>query len=402
MESRNHFKNGAKPKSQMSRDKLKIKDMKPFLYLITILLLLNVQLLYGQKDCSKIVSVSKDEFTGVTTVGTELWQIMGKKGAALFNLATGTDSMPEWLLYMGFVSQENKSYVVFQHKSSISSEVNYVYLKFADETVLKLEIHYTSKSSEDAFGKSYTTTLFEISGENLKLLQEKEIVKMQASFEYQPREAYSTKNIDDKTALKIKNLATCFSEKLSEMDHSIPQSVQHQFNLPRDSSTQKVDYKGLISVENRNKMQLFLNAKEWFAKNFSSFSHNNGLTSESFNAGINFQDSASGKIIGTGIIDLRYNSSGADLSGGVVSFNITIMVKNNRYKYELTDFSHRGYRSTGIHDLGPIEEWTVADHHAFSTQQQIQSYLNQVNEKTLKFIDSLNATMKQENNDNKW
>jgi hypothetical protein len=78
------------------------------------------------------------------------------------------------------------------------------------------------------------------------------------------------------------------------------------------------------------------------------------------------------------------------------------MVKNNRYKYELTDFSHRGYRSTGIHDLGPIEEWTVREHHGFPTQQQIQSYLNQVNDKIQKFIDSLNATMKQENNDGKW
>lgn len=371
--------------------------------ILAILLLLNVQLLYGQKDCNKLVSISKDEFTGVTTLSTDLWQIMGKKGAALFNLATGNDSMPEWLLYMGFISQKNKSYVVFQHKSSISSEVNYVYLKFADETVLKLVIHFTSKSSEDAFGKSLQETFFEISEENLKILEEKDIVKMQASFEYQPREAYSTKDIDNKTALKIKNLATCFSEKLAEIDHSTPSTVQQSFNLPKDSSTQKVDYKGVNSVENRNKIQLFLNAKEWFAKNFSSYSYNNGLTSESFNAGINFQDSAIGKIIGTGIIDLRFkNSSDADISGGIVSFSITIMVKNNRYKYEITDFRHRGYRSTGIHDLGPIEGWTVSEHHGFPSQQQIQSYLNQVNDKIRKFIDSLNSTMKQENNDNKW
>jgi hypothetical protein len=178
--------------------------------------------------------------------------------------------MPEWLLYMGFISQENKTYVVFQHKSSISSEVNYVYIKFADETVLKLEMHFASQTTEDAFGKNYKATYFEISDKNLKSLEEKDIVKMQASFEYQPREAFSTKDIDIKTALKIKNLATCFSEKLSEIGPSIPTSVQQPFNLPKDSSTQRVDYKGSISVENRNKMQLFLNAKEWFAKNFSS------------------------------------------------------------------------------------------------------------------------------------
>lgn len=227
---------------------------------------------------------------------------------------------------------------------------------------------------------------------------------------YQTDNRQRTMEIKKKNSQEIMDIIYCIdildipkNEQLSTNINIGNTNIHFPSYFPIDSSTLKIAYKGAITIENKNKSQLFQGTKEWFAKNFSPYNYNNGLTSGSFNAGITYQDTTIGKIIGTGIIDVHFKKSdGSEISGGIVSYNVTIMVKDNKYKYEITGFIHKGYRSTGIHDLGSIEDWKENEHQSFPKQEQIQSYWDQVNDKILKLISSLNASLKQESNDGKW
>lgn len=224
----------------------------------SVLIISNV---FGQKDCKKQVSVSKNEFTDEITVSTNLWQVMGKKGAGLFNLATGNDYIPDWLLYMGFLAKENKEYVVFQHQSSSPSGLEYVYIKFTDETVLKLEKHITSQRSEDGLHNSYIHTFFEINEDDLKVLEEKDITKMQASFDYQPRESYVTTVIDKKSSLKLKSLAMCFIATVPKNDNPI-QIVKEQDknDKPQIQNNGSITVETIKPLGNNDKISIY---KQW-------------------------------------------------------------------------------------------------------------------------------------------
>jgi hypothetical protein len=97
----------------------------------------------------------------------------------------------------------------------------------------------------------------------------------------------------------------------------------------------------VVSIENVSKNELYDRAKSWFAETYKSAKDV-----------IQMDDKEAGKLIGKG--NFRYDSkvfSGSTQTTGWISYTITLQVKDNKYRYEITNFRHDG---NGDYDFGLI------------------------------------------------
>ena len=156
--------------------------------------------------------------------------------------------------------------------------------------------------------------------------------------------------------------------------------------LPIDNSTRKITYTEVVFVDSlTNKQELFSRAKEWFAKTFQS----------STNV-IQMEDKEDGKIIGKALLPI-YNKTLGDF--GHIHYTISIFLKDGRYKYELSDFYHKGQiLSNGDRavDIGSCESMiNTNDKNLFggSMQKTYNNYLNQMDIHAKELIFSLKSFM---------
>jgi hypothetical protein len=118
--------------------------------------------------------------------------------------------------------------------------------------------------------------------------------------------------------------------------------------LPIDSATSKITYSEVVFVDSlTNKNELFLRAREWFAKTYKS----------SMNV-IQMEDKENGKIVGKASMQVYHKLGGSNYPSGYINYTIFVYIKDGRYKYEITDFHHTGqYVSEGtISDYGVCEK----------------------------------------------
>lgn len=91
-------------------------------------------------------------------------------------------------------------------------------------------------------------------------------------------------------------------------------------------------YSDVIAVDSVSAGQLFERARRWFN---SAFRDSDEV--------LNIQDRESSELSGKG--RLKYSSrvfSGSVATEGYITFRITVLTKDGRYKYEVTDFTHEG------------------------------------------------------------
>jgi hypothetical protein len=99
-------------------------------------------------------------------------------------------------------------------------------------------------------------------------------------------------------------------------------------SLPIDTPSNSVSFNEVVKVEGVSKDDLYLRAREWFAKSFRSSKDV-----------IQMDDKASGKIIGKGGAKGTYSQ--LLFTGPLyVEYTITIVVKDGRYRYEISDFGY--------------------------------------------------------------
>ena len=116
--------------------------------------------------------------------------------------------------------------------------------------------------------------------------------------------------------------------------------------LPGDSEG-NIFFEEVVKVDsNLTKQELYVNAKEWFAKTFVSAQDV-----------IQMDDKEVGRIIGKG--NMEYNSTiyyGSNGTKGWIRYTVTIQVKDGRYKYEISNFVHEGnsLNSYGAFSFGLI------------------------------------------------
>jgi hypothetical protein len=95
-----------------------------------------------------------------------------------------------------------------------------------------------------------------------------------------------------------------------------------------------------------SKDELYLRAREWFARTFVSAQ-----------ALIQMDDKAAGKIIGKGLSeDVR---NGFIRTAYTIYYTVSITVKEGRYRYEITDFYREIIRGTGASTV--IDQKTAID-----------------------------------------
>jgi len=102
--------------------------------------------------------------------------------------------------------------------------------------------------------------------------------------------------------------------------------------LPVDKETGKVIFSDVVELTDKTvtKDILYNKAKEWFVKAFKSS-----------NDVIQLDDKESGKIIGKGNFSIATTMY---LTDSRVDFTMTIMVKDGRYKYIVSDFNHVSFK----------------------------------------------------------
>jgi hypothetical protein len=100
-------------------------------------------------------------------------------------------------------------------------------------------------------------------------------------------------------------------------------------SLPYDSATKKISYFGVVNIDSTSKEELYTRAKLWFATTYNSA-----------NAVIQMDDKESGIIVGKATMKVGYYALGTYYHAGYIDYLITIKTKDNKYRYEITNFVH--------------------------------------------------------------
>lgn len=131
-----------------------------------------------------------------------------------------------------------------------------------------------------------------------------------------------------------------------------------QIDFPIDSITNKIKFSEVVNVKNNSQSALYTKAREWFAKSFKS--------SESV---LDMEDKENGKLIGKANFTVssteasnenefvsianfkpkkfreevkKLMSAKQTISVGMIDFTISIYIKDDRYKYEISNLYHKG------------------------------------------------------------
>lgn len=106
------------------------------------------------------------------------------------------------------------------------------------------------------------------------------------------------------------------------------------------AQSEKLTFTETIEINNTTKNELYSRARIWFTDYFNDAQEV-----------IQVDDKEDGQIVGKAL--LSYNSKifiGSAQTSGTVTYIVKIFVKDNKYKYEITNFMHEGSstRASGI------------------------------------------------------
>lgn len=170
--------------------------------------------------------------------------------------------------------------------------------------------------------------------------------------------------------------------------------------LPFDSLTNKITYSEAVFVDSlTNKQELFSRTREWFAKTYKS----------STNV-IQMEDKENGKIVGKALMQVYHKGLFSELyESGYINYTISIYIKDGRYKYEITDFYHKGQYIGGKYN-GRIPDYGVCENMintkdktmGISNQKFYNYYLYQIDTNIKNLIIDLKTTISSKNKKDEW
>ncbi|MFZ4521707.1 MAG: DUF4468 domain-containing protein [Bacteroidales bacterium] len=157
---------------------------------------------------------------------------------------------------------------------------------------------------------------------------------------------------------------------------SFSQGQDKQATLPLDPDSKKIMYREVVDQEGKPSY-LYDKAIEWFGFYY--------LNAQSV---YTVQSKENGKIEGQGRMKLYYTdeASGVQRDGGVVMYLIKLELKDNKYRYTLTDFNLKGTSRY------PLEKWMNKADPAYNTTWD--SYLYQVDTTMHRLISTMKEKMK--------
>jgi hypothetical protein len=148
------------------------------------------------------------------------------------------------------------------------------------------------------------------------------------------------------------------------------------YNLPVDAESNKILYREVVEQQG-TPAYLYDKAIEWFGYYY--------LNAQSVYA---VQSKENGKIEGNGRIKIYYNdeATGTRRDGGIIMYQIKMELKDNKYRYTLTDFNLKGTSRF------PIEKWMNKSDPAYNSNWD--SYLYQVDTTMQRLISTMKEKMK--------
>ncbi len=148
------------------------------------------------------------------------------------------------------------------------------------------------------------------------------------------------------------------------------------YNLPTDPDTKKILLREVVEQQG-TPAYLYNKAIEWFGYYY--------LNAQSI---YTLQDKENGRIEGLGRMKLVYTdeATGAKKDGQQVVYQIKIELKENKFRYTLTDFNLKGASRS------PIEKWMNKSDPAYNANWD--SYLYQVDTTMQRLVSSLKEKMK--------
>lgn len=163
--------------------------------------------------------------------------------------------------------------------------------------------------------------------------------------------------------------------------------------MPIDSITHLITYTDVINVDSTSKDELYSRGREWFAKYYKSS-----------NEVLQMQDMNSGKLIGKAIFYISAWTGIMTVDYGYITYSISLYFKDNKYKYVITNFYHRGEKRNGetVTTLGDCEALINKKTNFFGFASTYRSILKEINDNTTIIIEDLNKAMniKSANNSN--
>jgi hypothetical protein len=147
-------------------------------------------------------------------------------------------------------------------------------------------------------------------------------------------------------------------------------------NLPVDPESKKITYRGVVE-EPGNVAYLYDKAVGWFRYYY--------LNPASV---CSVQDKVNGKIEGTGRMKIYFKDEKENLvrDGGQIWYLIRLELKENKYRYTITDFTLR------TASRSPIEKWLNKNDPAYNPTWD--AYLYQVDTVMQRLVSSLKEKMK--------
>jgi hypothetical protein len=163
---------------------------------------------------------------------------------------------------------------------------------------------------------------------------------------------------------------------LSQSLQLFAQQQPQTHNLPVDADSKKIMYREVVE-EKGTPAYLYAKAIEWFGYYY--------LNPQSI---YTVQNIENGKIEGIGRLKLFYTdeASGVKREGGMVLYQIRLELKDNKYRYTLTDFNLKGVSRI------PIEKWMDKSDPAYNSNWDM--YLYQVDTTMQRLISTLKVKMK--------
>jgi|WetSurMetagenome_2_1015567.scaffolds.fasta_scaffold92090_1 hypothetical protein len=161
--------------------------------------------------------------------------------------------------------------------------------------------------------------------------------------------------------------------------------------FPFDSTTGRITYTGIVEVKGLTSQQIYLRATEWFAQTFVSGK-----------SVIDLDDAVSGKIIGKGNLSFTYKNLMVTSPGGCVHFTITVLTKDGRYKYIITNLEHEGVSNLPSAGMLEYPKWPKGTGNWWSYSTNYQRLKDETNTQILAMIESLNTHMATTASENNW
>jgi hypothetical protein len=153
------------------------------------------------------------------------------------------------------------------------------------------------------------------------------------------------------------------------------QQSQPAANLPVDAETKMIQFREVVEQEG-DKDVLYDRGASWFSSYYKSPV-----------SVLKIQDKVNGKIEGTGRCRIVYtDEQGLIRDAGIILYNIKMELKDNKYRYTLTDFT---LKSTSRY---PIEKWMNKNDPAYNPLWD--SYLYQIDTTMQSLIHSMKEGMK--------